>query len=413
MPRRERVVIVGAGIMGRAAAWQLALVGASVEVLERQPDPGWLAAGGSRAASWTGSSHGATRGLRYAYEDPAYARLAMHAENWWRVAERLSGRELLRMTGGLDIGSPDATTFERTLETVSALGLEHELLDAAALRSRFPAFELPPGTQALHQPGAGLIEAADAMDAFAALASDAGARFSFDSSVRSVVVDEAITLTVDRGGSAEELVCDRLVLAAGPWTEDLLRAAEGELRPVRPDLTVLRCEPVYLESDATVDLDVLCYVHPDPPGAAGKPAAAGPAKPRFTDGVYVQPQRPAGGGGTRIKVGRHGGVRVARPADAVGDEPLEDHRRLAARLDAMPAFADARLVGRDTCFYTMTPDEGFVLDYLDPARRVVLAAGFSGHGFKFAPVVGRAIAELVLESGTDFEIAGMSLARFG
>lgn len=397
MPREERVVIVGAGIMGRAAAWQLSLVGASVDVLDAQPEPGHPA-GGGRAAAWTGSSHGATRGLRYAYEDPAYARLVHHAERWWRAAEEVGGRGLLRMTGGLDIGSPDAPTFERTVETVQALGLEHERLDANGVRARFPAFDLPPGTQALYQPGAGLIEAAEAMDLFADLARDAGARFSFGSRVERVSVDEGITLTVERGGGREELVCDRLVIAAGAWTGELLRAVEGEVRSVSPELSVLQCEPVYLESAAPVDLDVLCYVHPDG---------------RFTDGVYVQPQRTVGGAaGTRIKVGRHGGLPVESPARAVRDRPVEDHRHLTARLGSLPAFADARLVGRDTCFYTMTPDEGFVLDYLDTERRVVLAAGFSGHGFKFAPVVGRAIAELVLESGTDFEIAGMSLARF-
>lgn len=386
------VVVVGAGIMGRAIAWQLAAAGRDVVVLDQHPD-------GARL----GSSHGATRGLRYSYEDPAYARLAMHAERWWRVAERESGRELLRMIGGIDLGFPDAQSWQRTRVTVESLGLDHEILDARALRSRFPAFSPLPGLVALHQPGAGLIAADRAVAVFRGLAERHGARFRFG--VRVTAFEErgagvGVLLAGSGGGGVDDsrrapgggtIRCERLVIAAGPWTTALVP---------RLPLSVLACEPLFFGSTVPIDLPVLVFVHPHA-GAA--------------DGVYIQPQADeAGVPARRLKVGRHGGRSIAAPFESVPGE-IEAADELRARLGVL---AEARrhealfLVGRERCFYTMTPDEGFIVDFVDPARRVLVAAGFSGHGFKFAPVIGRAVCELITDGATDFETAGMRSSRF-
>lgn len=400
----ERVIVVGAGIMGRAAAWHLALAGAQVTVLEQQGDP--------TSKEWTGSSHGATRGLRYSYEDPAYARLAMHAETWWRVAERASGTSLLRMTGGLDLGAPGTPSFDRTVRTVRDLGLDHELLDADEVRRRFDAFDPAPGMEALFQPGAGLIDASAAMDAFARLAADAGAVFAYGTRVGSVDVDDSITVRATSGDQAHDYRADRLVVAAGPWTGALLATTGGSLRVRSLPLEVVQCEPVYLQADAPVPLDLLFFLH------------AGVGTGGDSQGLYVQPQPDTGGAGgasaggpsdrqvpagtRRIKVGIHGGVPIDHPDRPLAEAPVREGS-IRDRLTILPGFAHARVAGRDRCFYTMTPDERFVVDHLDTGNRVVVAAGFSGHGFKFAPVIGRAISELLLDGETGFQTDGMRI----
>ena len=388
MTGHHDVVVVGGGVMGRAAAWHLAENGVDVLVIEQQGAdvPG-------------GSSHGASRGLRYSYEDPAYARLAMHAETWWRYAERCAGVELLRMTGGLDIGYPGTPTYDRTVRTVRDLGLDHELLSARDVAARFPGFELRPGMQAIHQPDAGLISAQRAMSAFLRLAAASGAVFAFDTTVVTV---EPATRRGDpfrlacRSVEEHTVTCDRLVLCAGPWTGALLARSFA----VRLPLSVLQCEPVYVESSSSPAPEVLFYLHPD----ADVP-----------DGIYVQPQPAdfldAGDTVARLKVGRHGGLLLESPAQMVRGRSVEDHAALLARLDVLPGFAGSGVAGSDTCFYTMTPDDGFLLDFVDPGRRVVLAAGFSGHGFKFAPVIGRAVAEMLLDAQTAYEVAGMRIDR--
>jgi len=391
------ILVVGGGIMGLAAAWHLGESGAEVVLVEQQGTDGGL-----------GSSHGATRGLRYSYEDPAYARLAMHAETWWRYAERRSGVELLRMTGGLDLGHPDAPSFARTLATVRDLRLDHELLGPAQVRARFPAFALPDDLLAIHQPGAGLINAARARESFAALAREAGVRTSYATRVVGIDVADDLRVACRSPEGDRVVACDRVVVCAGAWTNEVL-ATIGGLVPARLPLSVLQCEPIHIRGAAGPAPEVLFFRHPDPPDA-------GHARP-FLEGIYVQPQ-PSGflgapDDGPRIKVGRHGGVPIESPAGVIHGRDVEDHDAMLARVDVLPGFAGGSIVGTDTCLYTMTPDEGFILDFLDPGRRLFVAAGFSGHGFKFAPVIGRAIAELLLDGRTDYEVESMEIGSSG
>ena len=397
------VAVIGAGVMGRAAAWQLAADGHRVAVFEQcAPD--------AAAAS----SRGATRGLRFSYEDPAYTRLAMHAETWWRVAERVSGRSLLRMTGGIDIGVPGTPSFDRTVRTVGDLGLDHELLSPAAVHERFPFLSLTRATRALVQPGAGLISADAAIAAFEELARAEGATFHFGCEATRIEVDghgvEIALLGPDGAGAVR---ARHAVIAAGPWTGRLLGrstagskgpsgARAGALRDL--PLQVLECGPIHVAgpADPALEAGPLYYLHPDD---------------EFGEGLYVQPQ--PGGAESRLKVGRHGGRPVDLPDVGQGDhsrpgrgESAEDATVLVERLaSVLPSFAGATVVDRDRCWYTMTPDEGFVIDRLDPAGRLLIAAGFSGHGFKFAPVVGRILADLV-DGEIDYEIEGMRAARF-
>ena len=378
------VIVIGAGIIGSSIAWHVAEMGATVGVVDQ------YGAGARR-----GSSHGATRGLRYSYEDPAYARLAMEAETWWRVTERRSGQRLLRMTGGVDIGVVGSPSFDATVQTVADLALEHRLIGGSDLACEFPWISVPDGYSGLVQTGAGLLDADTALSTIRALAGDAGATFQWETAVERVRRDDA-GWELDIGRADAPIRAHRVALAAGPWTSGLIERSPDLSLPVLPPIAVLQCEPIYVELARPLDATPLFYIHPDA---------------EYADGLYVQPQPGTRDAGTRLlKIGRHGGAGHLDPTNPLPG-PIEDHGPMVDRLaQFVPAVEGGRVRGFDTCFYSTTPDDGFIIDSIGGG--LFLAAGFSGHGFKFAPVIGRAAAELLLEGETAYEVDGMTLSRF-
>lgn len=163
-------IVVGLGGMGSAAAAHLAARGRRVLGLEQfQP------------AHDQGSSHGRSRVIRLAYfEHPAYVPLLRRAYELWRTLESRTGRRLLQITGGLMIGSPESEVVAGSLRSALEHGLAHEMLDAAAIRRRFPALTPPPGVVALHEDEAGIVFPEEAIRAHLDLAADHGARLHFD-----------------------------------------------------------------------------------------------------------------------------------------------------------------------------------------------------------------------------------------
>lgn len=360
------VVILGAGIMGSAAARAAVGRGWRVTVFDR-----------FGPFHRRGSSHGQTRGIRLAYEDPEYAAWAREAFGAWRALEGESGRSLLTMVGGLDAGDASSPSLARTLSTLRDLALEHRIVDGAAVAHEWPGMTLPRGWIGVVQPDAGLIAADDAWRVMVTLAERGGASFRWETEVVGV---EGGT----RSGGArvalatgERVAADAIIVTAGPWTDAFVP------RPI----TVLRCEPLTASLDRAPEAMPLYFIHPD---SDGERAGAGDA---WAEGVYVQPQS-AADGRARIKVGRHGGS-----ADGlVGEGPVEAVEPLLRRASrVVPALADVPVtrVTRETCFYSMTTDERFVIEPAnDVGHRVVVGAGFSGHGFKFAPLVGERLAAL-------------------
>ena len=347
--------------MGSAAAWALAGRGAQVDVFEQQG-----------ATQRRGSSHGETRGIRLAYEDPEYASWAEEALRAWRAFEVECGEDLVTMTGGLDVGVPDAASFQATVATLHSLGLAYEELSALEVGKRWPGMTLPLSWYAVYQPDAGLIAADRALAAFRRRAEAGGATFHVHTAVRAL------------GDLNAEAGYDGLVCAAGPWTATV--PGVRELWGDAGNLRALACEPLTVGlADGPAHMP-LYFVHP-----GGE----------WSDGVYVQPQASGPGGEARIKVGRHGGLAVSSPDALAHDAVIEDHAALVARAaTVVPALEQSqRTISSERCFYTMTPDERFHISAVPGAPTpTVIAAGFSGHGFKFAPVVGLRIADLVASS---------------
>jgi sarcosine oxidase len=349
------VVVVGAGVIGAATARALAGRGHRVRALER------FAIGHTH-----GSSHGSSRIFRLSYPDERYVRLAQQSLADWRELESLCGDRLLVTTGSLDLGRY-ASTNARALR---ACGARHEVLDGAQAAERWPlSFE--PHEPVLHQPDAGVILAPQAWQALLGDAVALGATLDEHTRVVSIA-DRGRSIVVDTDNGS--VTARAAVVAAGAWAAPLLAGAGEELAVVPTRETV-----AHFPSDEPA---MPCVIDDAPPSEEAGEGRAGEL-------TYA-----LGSPGIGVKVGLHHTGPVADP-----DEPGEPDARIVARA---AAWVGRRLptAGRDpalveTCLYTNTADEGFVLER---RGRIVVASACSGHAFKFAPSVGRTVAALASEA---------------
>jgi len=357
MPRDTDVVVVGAGVTGLATARALAQGGLDVMVLDQH------GVGHDR-----GSSHGTSRIFRLAYADERYVRLAQSALAGWRELEAERGRELIVRLGALDIG-PDVLEIARGL---SSCGVTFELLTGAAAASRWPiAFE--PGEQVLFQPDGGFIRADAALRALAEAAGAAGATILEESRVAGLAVEPRNVLVHTR---ERTLQAAAVVVAAGAWARTLLAPLGIEL-PVVP-------------TRETITYFALSAAEEVPPAIDWGATAGSPY------GV-VRPGQASYGlpaPGLGLKAGLHHSGPVTDPDEA--GVPAEDAMRWAAAWVARRyPEADPSPLAGETCLYTNTADESFVLER---HGRVVVGAACSGHGFKFAPTVARTLAALARDA---------------
>ena len=378
-PVRTDLVIIGAGLAGAAAARSTAARGASVVVLEQF-------APGNR----NGSSHGSARIFRRAYPDPLYVRLTGQAWELWRELEAESGDTLLTMTGELDFGAlRDPAGLHAVL---TGCGVPAELLPPHEASRRWPQFDFTGTGPVLFHQNAGVLDPDRTIAALLRLATADGADVRFGTRVTGLAAggDGAVVRAVTAGGQ-ESFTAPAVVVAAGAWTAPLL---DGLVR--LPPLTVTK-QAVFHFAPAQPQAATLQKAQrtaqPETQAAAGR---AKPPWPVFiaadeTDFCYGLPGGRDGGVPGAIKVGEHhpGTVTTAAGRDFHVDE--------AARA-RVAGFARRRLPGLDpapvnetTCLYTWTANEDFILDRQGP---FVVASPCSGHGAKFAPLLGEVIADL-------------------
>ena len=366
-------IVIGLGGMGSAAAYHLASRGRRVLGLER------FGPGHSQ-----GSSHGGSRIIRQAYfEAPAYVPLVLHAYELWQRLERETGRSLLRITGGLMLGNTDSEVVSGSLRSAREYGLPHETLDAVDIRRRFPQFNVAPETAGLYETMAGIVYPEASVRAHLDRAAALGATLRFEEPVTAwdatASGDGVRVMTVSGSYQAANLV-----ITPGGWAPDLLSeldlpleverqvqywfAPRGGIEPFLPDRF-----PIFIWEGA------------DGLASYGFPAIDGP------------------GGGVKVAL-HHNGVRCT--ADTIDrtvhdDEVAAMCRYLAERIPAL----SGSLLKSATCIYTNTPDLHFVIGAHPRHPQVSIAAGFSGHGYKFAGVVGEILADLATSGATRHPVA--------
>lgn len=377
-------IVIGLGGMGASALAHLASRNIEVLGLEQFELDHEL-----------GSSASPSRGFRKAYfTDPAYVALADRAQAAWRALEAEAQDELLAWTSALFVGPPEHPGVIGVGASCREHGLPHEVLDAPALRARFPALVPGDGDVGILELDAGVLLADRCNAAHVRRAVRHGAEVRAREAVTSIVPQaDAVLVRTGRG----EYLGRRVVVTAGPWLGDLLARSS--------------CSPCGIEEALRVERQVELWFAPD---AADDFA---PAKlPLFHVGTrergrayYGIPRLDAKG----VKVCRHyGGKTVTAGAidRTVTKEDEEDVRGFLA--EYMPG-ANGPLVASKVCMNTNTPDMHFVVGPHPGDARIVLAGGFSGHGYKFAPVVGEMLADLVQRGATDLPIALFSPARIG
>lgn len=349
------VVIIGAGAAGAATAWQLARRGREVVVLDR-----------FSRGHVHGSSHGSTRIFRVAYRDPLYSRLAGQAIPLWRELERESGETLLEQSGQLDHGDPRA--IDDIEATLRAGGWSFERMTPDAAHERWPGMVFDQSV--IYSPDGGRVFADRTVAALLRLAERAGALLRFD--------DPALRLEPDGDGvrviaAQGELRARVAVVAAGGWLTGLAGLEDAGIR--LPALRVTAQAPVHF--GIRPGFAFPSYVH-----HAGTDAV----DHTFDYGAYGL-ESPGEG----VKVGLDS-------MDVVEDLGARSLEVPQSAIDAAADYAREWLPGADTsiasavaCLFTMTEDSHFILDRRGP---VVVASPCSGHGFKFAPILGSLIADV-------------------
>jgi sarcosine oxidase len=350
MQREFDCIVVGAGGAGASAALELARRGRKVLVLEQ-----------FQVGHDLGSSHGHSRIFRFAYDEADYARLAMASLAAWRDLERLSGISLLTLTGGLDLGRAGNASLERTAGGMAAADAAFERLGAAELMHRFPQWRVPEDWVALHSADAGFVNPTQTVEVMVALARAAGATVLERTAVVALEPETSSVLT-DQG----RFSADQTVVAAGAWLPRLVPE-------LRLPLSVTLEGSVYF---APRDL-----------------AAFSPARfPIFIAHEGLEYGFPTAGL-PGVKIGAHQSGATTN-AEARGFEvPLATRRALHGFMEAHLPGQDWREVAAKTCLYTNTPSHDFVLDTHPMFENVLLVSPCSGHGFKFAPLLGALIAD--------------------
>ncbi len=365
------VIVIGLGGMGSAAAAHLAARGRRVLGLERHGP-----------AHDQGSSHGGSRITRQSYfEDPAYVPLLLRSYELWEQLQRDSGVDVLSLTGGLFLGRPDSQAVAGSLLAAREWDLPHELLDASEVAARFPTFSPAADEVGVYEAKAGFVRPEATVTAHLRLAAGAGAELRFHEPVQSWTSTAAGVRVATAHGSYE---ADRLVVAPGAWAPVLL-ADLGV--PIQVERQVMYWfDPRGGTGPFTADRHPI-YIHEDRDGEQvyGFPAIDGPD------------------GGAKIAFFRRGKDCTPDTIDRKvhQDEVAAMQERAAQVLPDLPG----PLLDAQTCMYSTTPDHNFVIATHPEHPAVTVACGFSGHGFKFVPVVGEILADLVTTGSTAHPIA--------
>ncbi|HZZ43096.1 MAG TPA: N-methyl-L-tryptophan oxidase [Tepidisphaeraceae bacterium] len=370
-------IVVGLGAMGSAAAFHLARRGVRVLGLEQFDIPHNL-----------GSSHGHSRMIRLAYYEHAdYVPLLKRAYELWEELEKLSGQKLLFKTGGIYMGPADGEVVPGARGAARQYGLAHEMLSWDELRKRYPMFSLPEGYAGIYEPEAGFLLPELCISTYAAAAMNGGAELHAHEAVMDWSANSrGVTVRTSKGTYNAE----RVIFCGGAWTSQLLKELSAPLVVTRQilgwigprreaELFSLGRFPVWGIEQADQSLAYGFPILPNVPGLKLARHAAG--EPTEVDTI-------------RREIGE------------------KDEAEIREIVDRHLPTAAGPIVGLRTCMYTNSLDGHFILDQIPGHENVLMAGGFSGHGFKFASVVGEVLAELAVDGHTRLAVGFLGLSRF-
>jgi monomeric sarcosine oxidase len=353
-------IIIGGGTMGTAAAWALGKRGERALVLEQFAH-----------VHGFGAHSGKTRIIRHAYSEGAdYVPLVLRADDLWVELEEVSGRKVLHRVGGLEMSAPGNTHTEQARRSAEAHNVPHELLEPAEVRRRWPQFKVADDWRAIFCPRSGFLAVEPALKTLGAQARALGIEIRENEPARRWgATEHGAWVKTDRSTYS----ADRLIITAGAWSAALLAGLDLALTVKRKTLFWLEVEQPERFSPERSPIFI-----------ADWPGTEFYGFPLFED--------------PGIKVAVHTGGQPTS-ADAV-DRTVDDEDKQ----DVLPAAQrlfdgiTGRVLSSVVCLYTMSPDEDFIVDRHPRWPHVVFGAGFSGHGFKFAPAIGEHLVDLAFDS---------------
>ncbi|CAN5326805.1 N-methyl-L-tryptophan oxidase [soil metagenome] len=370
--------VIGAGAMGSATAYHLARSGKSVLLLEQ-----------FEIGHENGSSHGNSRIFRLSYEDTVYVSLARAAKPMWLDLEAEAKQKLFIPTGGLDLGYPGSPVFEDCMTAMRAEGVDYEVLNSSQIRSRFPQFQISDSIVGVYQNDTAVLNAVECVKSMTRLACKNGAVLEERSPVIRLKNENGIA---EISTEYETYSARTVVLSAGAWINDLLSHLNLQLPfQVRkeqylffaarePDIFTPGKFPVFLEYGCGETDIIGMYGFPLLESNAVKVAA-------HQRGPYID------------LPGRNFELEVDGAAD------VENY----VRQRFGTALGD--VVDSKTCLYTNTPDRHFVIDKVPGHENIILSSPCSGHGFKFAIIIGKIAAELAIEGRSIRSLALFEISR--
>ena len=368
-------IVIGVGGMGSSTLYNLAKRGRRVLGLEQFDIP-----------HAEGSSHGVNRIIRLAYyEHPSYVPLLRRAYELWSEIESVTGEQLLYKTGSIDTAPSGHEVFEGSLESCLLHDIPHRVLNHVQINEQFPGYQLPPGHMGLLQEDGGFVLSERSIVAYANAAMSAGAEIHAREIVLGWEPDQGgVRVFTDRG----EYTAERLVITAGAWTAGMI--------PILEDLAV-------------PERQVLAWLQPLD-GSLYTPEVFPVFNAYFDEGRYYGfPVFGIPG----FKVGRyHHLEEVIDPDSEIKTVTGEDEAVLRSAVERYFPKANGTTMTLKTCMFTNTPDEHFIVDLLPGNTQVAVAAGFSGHGFKFASVIGEILADLAITGETEHNIDLLKIDRF-
>ncbi|MEO0561857.1 MAG: N-methyl-L-tryptophan oxidase [Chloroflexota bacterium] len=373
------VIVVGVGSMGSATTYFLAQRGLNVLGIDRFDVPNEMA-----------SHHGLTRIIRLAYyEDPSYVPLLYRTYELWRELEAASGYQLLVQTGSIDAGPEDSKVFAGSLQSCIEHNLDHAVLTSAEMTQRFPGYRFPPETMAVFQPQGGLLVPELCISAYAQLAKAEGATINTGERVQGwdLLADGRVSVTTD----ATTYTAEKLVITSGAWAYKLVPELKGRTVPERQVL-------IWLETE---EPDIFT------------PERFPVWNARVEEGRYYGfPEFNPSGNTPGMKYGRwHHRDELVDPDELDRNIYPEDEALLRQFGEKYFPQGSGKTLNMAACMFTNTPDEHWVLDTVPGASQVSVAAGFSGHGFKMASVIGEIMADLAQYGETKHDISLHKMSR--
>jgi monomeric sarcosine oxidase len=369
------VIVAGAGSMGMAAGYFLAKQGSKVLLIDAFDPPHVY-----------GSHHGDTRIIRHAYgEGREYVPLALRAQRLWAELEEEWGKPLFVQTGVLNVGAHGSAFTNEVIASAEQFSLPLEVWSADELNRRWPGMNIPEGWIGCYETTSGVLFSEECIRAFREQSVKRGAALLANTAVENIEIHAQGVIVHTK---AQKYFADSLVVSAGAWAGRLLAKLNLPLQPTRKTVA-------WFEADDSL------Y------GSERFPAFVF----HLTDEMYYGFPSFSGCG---VKIGRHDGGQKADPDQmnrefGAFSEDEADVRRFLQRF--MPQAAGRLKQGR-VCIYTMTPDEDFIIDRHPEHPHVAIAAGFSGHGFKFSSAVGEILCQLATTGKTEHQIGKFSLSRF-